>query len=1096
MFTRNQVLGLGSVTGIVLLLASGGRPALAADPDLPLAALEQRLAAGGNKKDAAFFGVADAPATPPKGAALRGVAQWIEGAFYSWDEAEAADGTRYLWLRKPVARPLTAGEAATLLSGSRLWVEHGGKELASAAAAAPSVDDLGVSSDRQDTRIGAAVAPADGVKLIVGGESRELVTNRFVFPWNTVAFTQFRRPTTGQTERASAVIVSPYAALTAASAVYDVNADSFNGANFLWVAIHDDGQGNDIQTPYGRIPVESRSTFTSYTENGSVTHDVGALRLPAMYPDVATYMPVVFDADATILNVMGYPEQVNGVTSFSPWRDFGSAASQGGYWEFDADTSYGMEGGPVWKYVDQDQSRSLVGVYSRGGDGNNLAARFDSDKRETMEGWLSYVPSEPVFHDDFNEPTFIVDDVFVTSSNVFCTKQPGEPNHAGNAGGASVWFIVIPTVTGNYTLNTQGSNFDTTLAVYGPGTDISGLNEIASNDDNNNLLSSVTFFAEAGVEYNVAVDGFNGETGRVQLNVIPPSGGPSPTPTVAPPTPSPNPTAVQPTASPTPSPVPTASLTPSPTPSPSPSPSPSLTPSPTASLTPTPSLTPSVTPTPSPTPPPPQPPTNVVAIPSANSVFLRWDPTVSPHVRGYVVEWERTDGAAVDNGERTAYSTEFLHSDLDPGSTYEYTVKASDGNFIVPIETPVPVTLEGTPVFLRLVADPLERDRLYLQINMSNASGYEATGFNLRVLFPEGMMRPSGRPERTFLSRQMDVLNIVREQYVDVVGNVPQDTVVELNGAGSLVTIPFQKLATSGTGTLSLASFNLTDIDGNPDPLPPPEDVEVNFAAIPLRGDVNGDGLVNAADVNAAQEQAIADDTLAKTGAEAGLADVNGDGQITVADAVMLQRLIEGETLLPPDTKIFNPALLQADLTLPPAAITCDGNEITIDLDLAGTAAADAAGSQLVLTFDQDKVEYLGGNSQIQAFPVNSNNSGSSKLRIAGSDKGALGQERATVRRMTFRIKEGAPSDLYFGMGGGIISGEYGNHFQWGGSVALRGLLVRSCASGEATASYLLGRAGQPSLEINDLNVDGVVDSADLKIAIQNDLQNEQWPPE
>ncbi|MGH9968579.1 MAG: peptidoglycan DD-metalloendopeptidase family protein, partial [Pyrinomonadaceae bacterium] len=62
----------------------------------------------------------------------------------------------------------------------------------------------------------------------------------------------------------------------------------------------------------------------------------------------------------------------------------------------------------------------------------------------------------------------------VTGTNVGATKESGEPNHAGNTGGASVWYRWQPSSSGSATFATNGSNFDTLLAVY-TGSSVSGL---------------------------------------------------------------------------------------------------------------------------------------------------------------------------------------------------------------------------------------------------------------------------------------------------------------------------------------------------------------------------------------------------------------------------------------------------------------------------------------------------------------------------------------------------------------------------------------------------------------------------------------------
>lgn len=111
----------------------------------------------------------------------------------------------------------------------------------------------------------------------------------------------------------------------------------------------------------------------------------------------------------------------------------------------------------------------------------------------------------------------------VSGSNVGATKEPGEPNHAANAGGASVWYRWTAPATGLATVNTCGSSFDTTLAAY-TGASVNALTEVAANDDSwfgcptpFVTQSNISFLAVAGVSYAIAVDGFDGATGNVQL---------------------------------------------------------------------------------------------------------------------------------------------------------------------------------------------------------------------------------------------------------------------------------------------------------------------------------------------------------------------------------------------------------------------------------------------------------------------------------------------------------------------------------------------------------------------------------------------------
>jgi hypothetical protein len=136
---------------------------------------------------------------------------------------------------------------------------------------------------------------------------------------------------------------------------------------------------------------------------------------------------------------------------------------------------------------------------------------------------LASAASAQPANNNFGNATFIQSGQTLTGTNVAATKEPDEPNHADNVGGQSVWWRFAAPVSGPVTVRTCGSNFDTLLAVY-TGTSVGALDSMAQNDDNlaacgTDLQSQVTFSANAGTTYFIAVDGFNGVQGNVTLNV-------------------------------------------------------------------------------------------------------------------------------------------------------------------------------------------------------------------------------------------------------------------------------------------------------------------------------------------------------------------------------------------------------------------------------------------------------------------------------------------------------------------------------------------------------------------------------------------------
>jgi hypothetical protein len=104
----------------------------------------------------------------------------------------------------------------------------------------------------------------------------------------------------------------------------------------------------------------------------------------------------------------------------------------------------------------------------------------------------------------------------VDGLNKDATKEADEPNHAGEPGGASIWYRWTAPADGDAVVSTCESSFDTLLAVY-TGDSLASLAHLASNNDSCGLQSEVSFAATEGVTYRIAVDGDGGATGVVSL---------------------------------------------------------------------------------------------------------------------------------------------------------------------------------------------------------------------------------------------------------------------------------------------------------------------------------------------------------------------------------------------------------------------------------------------------------------------------------------------------------------------------------------------------------------------------------------------------
>ena len=108
-------------------------------------------------------------------------------------------------------------------------------------------------------------------------------------------------------------------------------------------------------------------------------------------------------------------------------------------------------------------------------------------------------------------------------SNLSATLESSEPalDALGSGGGASVWYRYTAAQSGNLSVNTSGSQFDTVLTAY-TGSTISNLTRLTFNDDIDYsagvTTSSISFNATAGITYHLRVTSYGSARGDITLN--------------------------------------------------------------------------------------------------------------------------------------------------------------------------------------------------------------------------------------------------------------------------------------------------------------------------------------------------------------------------------------------------------------------------------------------------------------------------------------------------------------------------------------------------------------------------------------------------
>lgn len=97
-------------------------------------------------------------------------------------------------------------------------------------------------------------------------------------------------------------------------------------------------------------------------------------------------------------------------------------------------------------------------------------------------------------------------DVWTSGAEGFtwnATKEPGEPAHSGDPGGASVWYSFDPPFSGDFTAQACGRFEKSVLGVY-TGSSVDALTQVAADGHSCSLTQ---FTAAVGTTYRIAVDG-------------------------------------------------------------------------------------------------------------------------------------------------------------------------------------------------------------------------------------------------------------------------------------------------------------------------------------------------------------------------------------------------------------------------------------------------------------------------------------------------------------------------------------------------------------------------------------------------------------
>ncbi len=149
----------------------------------------------------------------------------------------------------------------------------------------------------------------------------------------------------------------------------------------------------------------------------------------------------------------------------------------------------------------------LLGVWLKGG--HSLQAQTSAPQNNAFNNALTITNSSGSANQFSQFPNGNFFNNFPGLYTFNATKQNGEPNHAGDGGGASAWFFWTPQHTGPalFTLRPAGfAGFNGTLLGAYTGLAVNALTPVGSNASFN-TINTMSFPAVAGTTYAIAVDG-------------------------------------------------------------------------------------------------------------------------------------------------------------------------------------------------------------------------------------------------------------------------------------------------------------------------------------------------------------------------------------------------------------------------------------------------------------------------------------------------------------------------------------------------------------------------------------------------------------